>query len=158
MTQPPADVKVPCDARRRVALRSADRRRLGGSGGWRRKCLEELPPTLNCQWRVRGGNDRPQQYLVRLKNQPTCPLLQLRYGPSGSKPFPAMNRRPGRRAPWWSPELSSIHLLDDLFRGALIHLTRPSSMTGQVSWSASLGRTHQVGTRHSFGVPRWPLD
>ena len=89
MTQPPADVKVPCDARRRVALRSADRRRLGGSGGWRRKCLEELPPTLNCQWRVRGGNDRPQQYLVRLKNQPTCPLLQLRYGPSGSKAVPS---------------------------------------------------------------------
>ena len=35
-----------------------------------------------------GGNDRPEQHLVRLKNQPTCSLLQLRYGPSGSKAVP----------------------------------------------------------------------
>jgi len=38
---------------------------------------------------VRGGNDRPQKYLVRLKNQPTCSLLQLRYCPSGSKAVPS---------------------------------------------------------------------
>ncbi len=34
------------------------------------------------------ANDRPEQHLVRLKNQPTCSLLQLRYGPSGSKAVP----------------------------------------------------------------------
>jgi hypothetical protein len=59
---------------------------------------------------------------------------------------------------WVAALLPSMHFLDDLFRGGLIHVTRRSSMTGQVSWSASLALTHQVGTRHSFGVPRWPLD
>jgi hypothetical protein len=59
---------------------------------------------------------------------------------------------------WIAGLLPSVHFLDDLFRGVLIHVTRPSSMTRQVSWSVSLARTPQVGKRHSFGVPRWPLD
>ena len=34
---------------------------------------------------------------------------------------------------WVAALLPSMHLLDDLFRGGLIHVTRRSSMTGQVS-------------------------